>query len=62
MEAITAAAILEDKARLVRGQATSLNVSVLMDVVDAMRLRAHPRVISSDASAQHHGERTDAVE
>lgn len=39
MEAITGAAILIDKARLVRGQATGINVSVLMDVVDAIRSR-----------------------
>ena len=37
MEAVTAAAILEDKARLVRGQATGINVNILLDVVDAMR-------------------------
>lgn len=39
MEAITGAAILIDKARLVRGQATGINVNVLMDVVEAMRSR-----------------------
>ena len=39
MEAITGAAILIDKARLVRGQATGINVSVLLDVVDALRSR-----------------------
>ena len=39
MEAITGAAILIDKARLVRGQATGINVNVLMDVVEAMRQR-----------------------
>lgn len=39
MEIITGAAILEDKARLVRGQATGINVSVLLDVVDALRSR-----------------------
>jgi hypothetical protein len=39
MEIITGAAILEDKARLVRGQATGINVSVLMDVVEAIRSR-----------------------
>ena len=36
---ITGAAILEDKARLVRGQATGINVNVLMDVVEAIRAR-----------------------
>jgi len=37
MEAVTAAAILEDKSRLVRGQATGINVNILLDIVDAMR-------------------------
>ena len=39
MEAITGAAILIDKARLVRGQATGINVTVLMDVVEAIKAR-----------------------
>jgi hypothetical protein len=34
---ITGAAILEDKARLIRGQATQINVSVLLDAVEAVR-------------------------
>jgi hypothetical protein len=38
-ESVTAAAILEDKARLVRGQATGINVNVLMDVVAAIKAR-----------------------
>jgi len=42
MEAVTAAAILEDKARLVRGQATGINVNILLDVVDAMRQKSKP--------------------
>lgn len=46
MEAITGAAILIDKARLVRGQATGINVTVLMDVVDAIRSRK-PQVVDS---------------
>lgn len=37
MEAVTAAAILFDKARLERGQATGINVEVLMDVAEAIR-------------------------
>lgn len=37
LQATTAAAILIDKARLVRGQATGINVSVLLDVVEAIR-------------------------
>lgn len=39
MELITGAAILEDKARLVRGQATGINVNVLLDVVEALRAK-----------------------
>jgi len=35
----TMVAILEDKSRLVRGQATGINVTVLMDVVEAIRSR-----------------------
>lgn len=38
-DAVVAAGILEDKARLVRGQATGINVTVLMDVVEAIRSR-----------------------
>jgi hypothetical protein len=34
---VTAAAILEDKGRLVRGQATGINVQVLMDVAEMIR-------------------------
>ena len=34
---ITGAAILEDKARTIRGQATQINVSVLLDAVAAIR-------------------------
>jgi hypothetical protein len=37
---VLSAAILEDKARLVRGLATGINVSVLMDVAEAIRNRA----------------------
>lgn len=50
MEAITGAAILIDKARLVRGQATGINVSVLMDVVEAIRLRGSQPVASATIS------------
>ena len=39
MELITGAAILEDKARLVRGQATGINVVALLDVVEAIKQR-----------------------
>ena len=34
---VTVAAILEDKARLIRGQATSIHISALLDVLDAIR-------------------------
>lgn len=39
VQAITGAAILIDKARLVRGQATGINVNVLLDAVEAIRAR-----------------------
>lgn len=55
MEAVTAAAILEDKARLVRGQATGINVSVLLDVAESIRaMRDQPKpaqVVDSERSA-----------
>jgi hypothetical protein len=34
---VTVAAILEDKARLLRGQATSIHVSALLDLVELLR-------------------------
>lgn len=37
MQLVTGAAILEDKARLVRGQATSINVTALLDVAKLIR-------------------------
>lgn len=43
LQTVTAAAILEDKSRIIRGQATSINVSVLMDVVEALRSRGPVR-------------------
>jgi hypothetical protein len=46
VSAITGAAILEDKARLVRGQATGINVSVLMDVVEAIKARQSQPMIT----------------
>lgn len=36
---VTVAAILEDKARLIRGQPTSLHVHALVDVLDMLRAR-----------------------
>ena len=36
---VTVAAILEDKARLIRGQASSIHVHALVDVLDALRMR-----------------------
>ena len=55
MEIIIGAATLEDKARLVRGQATGINANVLLvllDVVDAMRSRPapHPQPISTPSA------------
>lgn len=37
MARVTSAAILEDKARTIRGQASSINVNVLLDAVNAVR-------------------------
>ena len=34
---VIASAVLEDKARVIRGQATGINVTVLMDAIDAIR-------------------------
>ena len=34
---VTIAAILEDKARLIRGQASSINITALVDVLDLVR-------------------------
>lgn len=48
---ITGAAILEDKARLVRGLATGINVSVLMDVAEAIRNRVADKPITINAIA-----------
>ncbi len=39
MARITAAAIMEDKIRLMRGQPTSIHVHALVDVLDALRMR-----------------------
>ena len=43
MEAITGAAILEDKARLVRGQATGIlaSINVMLDLVEAIKAKAN---------------------
>ena len=40
---VTVAAILEDKARLIRGQATSIHVSALIDVLDLIRQQRDER-------------------
>jgi AraC-like DNA-binding protein len=48
MALVTAAAILEDKARLVRGQATGISMIQMLDVVEAIKAqRANPRTISA---------------
>lgn len=52
----TLAGIALDKARLVRGQATGINVSVLMDVVEAMRLRGSQPVVSAPIGEPSAGE------
>lgn len=55
--AITAFAILTDKSQLLRGLATGINVSVLMDVVDA--IRAKPTTINAIAiNSVDHGDST----
>lgn len=48
---VTSLAILEDKARLVRGQATGINAVVLMDLVDAIRAKreSNQRTISGES-------------
>ena len=40
---VTVAAILEDKARLIRGQATSFHISALLDVLDLIRQQRDER-------------------
>lgn len=55
VQAITGAAILEDKARLIRGQATSINMTAVVDLIEVMRGESQARVI--DASPADHGER-----
>jgi predicted transcriptional regulator len=46
MEAVTAAAILYDKARLERGQATGINVTALLDVAELIRSKGRQVVDS----------------
>lgn len=56
VEAVTAAAILFDKKRLMLGQATGINVNVLMDVVEAMRARGPISAASvGQSQAEDHG-------
>ena len=57
-EAVTSAAILIDKSRLVRGQATAINVNVLMDVVEAIKSqRGGPQ---SQSNEWHRGPSRDS--
>jgi len=56
VQLMTAAAIATDKARLVRGQATGINVNVLMDVVEAIRLRGRQPVVQKPISGGSAGE------
>ena len=53
LQVVTAAAILEDKSRLVRGQPTSMHMHVLMDVANMMRER---REVGSGAATVLIGE------
>lgn len=46
-EAVTSAAILEDKARLVRGQATAINMTAVVDLIEAMRAEPRPTIIDA---------------
>jgi hypothetical protein len=57
VQAITGAAILIDKARLVRGQATGINVNVLLDVAEAIRSK-RSGISTIDATTVDHGDRT----
>ena len=52
VQAITGAAILEDKIRLQRGQATGINVNVLLDVAAAIRdKQANPQPVTTSLSS-----------
>ncbi len=51
-ESVTAAAILEDKARLVRGQATGINVSVMLQMVDAIKAKDSGRPVVIEGNPQ----------
>ena len=55
---VTSAAILEDKARLIRGQATSINVTVLLDAVQTIKqMRRIPDVVDMpDCQAEQQGD------
>jgi hypothetical protein len=65
MARVTSAAILEDKARLVRGQATGISMIQMLDVVEAIKAqRANPRTISvsiDDISPISADKRNDAA-
>jgi AraC-like DNA-binding protein len=54
-ELTTVMGILYDKARLERGQATGINVSVLLDVAEAIRARGNQRVISEPSAGPDGG-------
>ena len=45
---VTSAAILEDKARTIRGQATSVNVVMLLDAVQAIKQMRRPSTTPQD--------------
>ena len=69
-DAIVAAAILEDKARVIRGQATGINMIQLVDLVEAIKLKdsqsaLNPRTIRAtidDVSPLRADKRNDADE
>ena len=70
MARVTASAILEDKARVIRGQATGINMIQLVDLVEAIKLKdsqsaLNPRTISAtidDVSPLRADKRNDAEE
>ena len=55
---ITSLAILEDKARVIRGQATSVNVTVLLDAVQTIKQMRRPPdvVVMPDCQDQEQGQ------
>jgi hypothetical protein len=48
---VTMSAILTDKTQLLRGQATSININVLFDVLEAIRQRDQPHKYEAEESS-----------